>query len=194
MDAIEKIIAQIDEQAAAERAAYEETEKSRIDQEFSTKLASLKEQKEKQLTKQLDAIDKKYRQLKNRQQVEIRQETLNQKQRFLAQLFQSAAEKMSQWTVKEHQAFAQSALENLALNGEMTFISGELSAEAYSDNWISVVNRVLPYTLQRSAEVISGKAGFVLDDQGVQYNFIYDNLVQDQQQTMSYELAKELFG
>lgn len=194
MDAIEKIIAQIDEQAAAERAAYEETEKSRIDQEFSTKLASLKEQKEKQLTKQLDAIDKKYRQLKNRQQVEIRQETLNQKQRFLAQLFQSAAEKMSQWTVKEHQAFAQSALENLALNGEMTFISGELSAEAYSDNWISVVNQVLPYTLQRSAEVISGKAGFILDDQGVQYNFIYDNLVQDQQQTMSYELAKELFG
>lgn len=194
MNAIEKIIAQMNEQASAEQAALEQAEKKRIEEEYQQALVQLNNDFEKQRSRQVEAIDSKYRQLNNRQQVEIRQGTLNEKQQFLAILFKKATEQMEAWDVAQAQAFAENALKELPITGTVQFIPGEKSQTIYTKAWLTKVQKELSYVLDYSTETISKQAGFVVDDQGVQYNFIFENLVKDIQGQMSFEIANQLFG
>lgn len=193
MNAIEKIIAQMNEQAAAEQTTLEQAEKERIDAEFQAELAHMTGEFEKQKIKQTSSIDNKYRQLHNRQQVEIRRDTLNEKQQFLAKLFDRAAEEMENWTPEVALTFTDQALATIPLKGTATFIPGDKSLSYYTSAWLQNKNQDLPYTLEYSTEVIPGRAGFVIDDQGVQYNFIFKNLVNDVQERMAFEIAEQLF-
>lgn len=194
MNAIEKIIAQMNEQASAEQAALEKAEKERIEEEYQQGLVNLTNDFEKQKNRQVEALDSKYRQLNNRQQVEIRQGTLNEKQQFLAILFRKATEQMEAWDAKEAQSFAENALKALPITGTVQFIPGEKSQSLYPKAWLTKVQKELPYVLEYADTVVSKQAGFVVDDQGVQYNFIFENLVKDIQGQMSFEIASQLFG
>ncbi|MHC5374908.1 ATPase V [Enterococcus sp. LJL120] len=193
MNAIEKIIEEMNQQAAAENSAYETAEKAKIDQQHATELAQLQEDFEKQKTRQLAAIDSKYRQLKNRQQVTIRQQSLQEKQEFLSSLFTRSAQKMAEWSPDEAHSFAAKALKQLPLKNTAIFMAGELSPY-YSADWLEQINQTLPYQLTMAPEKLAKKAGFIVDDQGVQYNFIFENLIKDLQSEVSFEIAQQLFN
>ncbi|MGG5315746.1 hypothetical protein [Enterococcus sp. AZ072] len=195
MDAIEKIIQQLDEQAAAERQTLKANEQQRIEQEYQASLTEIKMDHEKRLEKSLKTLNQKYKQQANRQQVETKQAILNQKQTFLELLFEDAIEAMEQWDVEKQQTFGQQALVNLTgLDGKVLFICGEKSQAAFSKEWIAEQNKVLPFQLVVSDDLLKNQAGFVINDHGVQYNFLFRTLVQDIQSEMSYELAQEFFA
>ncbi|WP_171301453.1 ATPase V [Enterococcus cecorum] len=193
MSAIENIIEQIESQARSEREAFEKKELARLDEVYQQKFNLLAQDKERQLKKQAQMLDKKYKQLHNRQEVEARQTILNEKQRYLEHLFVQAAEEMAAWSPEQMQDFAQQALASLDLNHEVQFISGEYSKKAYSADFIAKLNAQLPFSLQLADKIINKQAGFIIDDGGVQYNFIFENLIKDIQTTMSFDLAKQLF-
>lgn len=194
MSAIDKIIAKIDEQAALELQNYENTELAQINQSYEQQLAQLEQDKARQLAKQTETIEKKYKQLHNRQEVEARQAVLNEKQHYLEKLFVAASNQMSQWSKAEMTQFASDALATLSLSGKVQFIPGELSKEALDQEWLAKMNQQLPFELVYSSTTIANQAGFIVDDQGVQYNFIFENLIKDIQASMSFELANRLFG
>ncbi|EOT39939.1 hypothetical protein [Enterococcus columbae] len=194
MSAIDKIIAKIDEQAALELQNYENTELAQINQSYEQQLAQLEQDKARQLAKQTETIEKKYKQLHNRQEVEARQAVLNEKQYYLEKLFVAASNQMSQWSKAEMTQFASDALATLSLSGKVQFIPGELSKAALDQEWLAKMNQQLPFELVYSSTTIANQAGFIVDDQGVQYNFIFENLIKDIQASMSFELANRLFG
>ncbi|MCH0446730.1 ATPase V, partial [Enterococcus faecium] len=101
MNAIEKIISQMNEAAEQERAALEQEERMKIDQNFEQKRTQIETEHQKQKEKQIELLEKKYRQLRNRQQVEVRQENLNAKQEFLRRLFADAIAEMENWDESE---------------------------------------------------------------------------------------------
>lgn len=166
---------------------------ARLDEVYQQKFNLLAQDKERQLKKQAEMLDKKYKQLHNRQEVEARQTILNEKQRYLEQLFVQAAEEMAAWSAEKMQDFAQKALVNLDLDHEVQFISGEYSKKAYSADFIAQMNTRLPFSMKLADEIIDKQAGFIIDDGGVQYNFIFENLIKDIQTTMSFDLANQLF-
>ena len=195
MEAIEKIIQQLNEQAAAERQTLEASEQQRMEQEHQASLTEIELEHEKRLNKSLKALDQKYKQQANRQQVETKQAVLNQKQTFLELLFEDAVEAMEQWDAEKQQEFGKQALMNLTgVNGEVIFVCGEKSQAAFSSEWITELNEVLPFQLAASEDLLKNQAGFVINDRGVQYNFLFRTLVQDVQSEMSYELAQEFFA
>lgn len=194
MNAIEKIIAQLNEQAAKERAALEKSELQRLQEKFEQKNQQLLQEKKRLQEKQAAAIDDKYKQLHDRQQVAIRQETLAVKQEFLTRLFEEAAAQMAAWDQKKLQEFALSALYSLPINGEAKLLVGSLSASALNASWLAEIAASLPYKLVLAERTLPQKAGFICDDQGIQYNFIFENLVQDIQTTCGYEFAQRLFS
>lgn len=193
MSAIDNIIEQIESQARSERESFEKKELARLDEVYQQKFNLLAQDKERQLKKQAEMLDKKYKQLHNRQEVEARQTILNEKQRYLEQLFVQAAEEMAAWSAEKMQDFAQKALVNLDLDHEVQFISGEYSKNAYSADFIAQMNTQLPFSMKLADEIIDKQAGFIIDDGGVQYNFIFENLIKDIQTTMSFDLANQLF-
>ena len=177
MSAIDNIIEQIESQARSERESFEKKELARLDEVYQQKFNLLAQDKERQLKKQAEMLDKKYKQLHNRQEVEARQTILNEKQRYLEQLFVQAAEEMAAWSAEKMQDFAQKALVNLDLDHEVQFISGEYSKKAYSADFIAQMNTQLPFSMKLADEIIDKQAGFIIDDGGVQYNFIFENLI-----------------
>ena len=71
----------MNEAAEQERAALEQEERMKIDQNFEQKRTQV-ETEHQNKKKNKSNYSKKYRQLRNRQQVEVRQENLNAKQEF----------------------------------------------------------------------------------------------------------------
>ncbi|MFN1206078.1 ATPase V [Enterococcus faecium] len=193
MNAIEKIISQMNEAAEQERAALEQEERMKIDQNFEQKRTQIETEHQKQKEKQIELLEKKYRQLRNRQQVEVRQENLNAKQEFLRRLFADAIAEMENWDESEQIQFIKNSLYSLPLTGKVAFIAGEKSAAYLSQTLLDEWNNELPFTMVLSDESVAGQAGFLINDQGVQYNFLFSNLVQDIQGTMSFEIANQLF-
>ena len=64
MNAIEKIISQMNEAAEQERAALEQEERMKIDQNFEQKRTQVETEHQKQKEKQIELLEKKYRQLR----------------------------------------------------------------------------------------------------------------------------------
>ncbi|MBX8922059.1 ATPase V [Enterococcus faecium] len=193
MNAIEKIISQMNEAAEQERAALEQEERMKIDQNFEQKRTQIETEHQKQKEKQIELLEKKYRQLRNRQQVEVRQENLNAKQEFLRRLFADAIAEMENWDESEQIQFIKNSLYSLPLTGKVAFIAGEKSAAYLSQTLLDEWNNELPFTMVLSDESVAGQAGFLINDQGVQYNFLFSSLVQDIQGMMSFEIANQLF-
>ncbi|EPC6549926.1 TPA: V-type ATP synthase subunit E [Enterococcus faecium] len=193
MNAIEKIISQMNEAAEQERAALEQEERMKIDQNFEQKRTQVETEHQKQKEKQIELLEKKYRQLRNRQQVEVRQENLNAKQEFLRRLFADAVTEMENWDESEQIQFIKNALYSLPLTGKVAFIAGEKSADYLSQTLLDEWNNELPFMMVLSDETVADQAGFLINDQGVQYNFLFSSLVQDIQGTMSFEIANQLF-
>lgn len=193
MNAIEKIISQMNEAAEQERAALEQEERMKIDQNFEQKRTQVETEHQKQKEKQIELLEKKYRQLRNRQQVEVRQENLNAKQEFLRRLFADAVTEMENWDESEQIQFIKNALYSLPLTGKVAFIAGEKSAAYLSQTLLDEWNNELPFMMVLSDETVADQEGFLINDQGVQYNFLFSSLVQDIQGTMSFEIANQLF-
>lgn len=192
MSAIEKIIEQMKTKADEELAVLEADEKQRIDSEYEANAAQMAESFEKQRTKQLSMIQSKYRQLSNRQKIESRQQTLNQKQQLLNRLFEEAKQAMEEWDQAEMQAFARAVLPQIPLKQAGNFLPGEKSQTYYTEDFIKSIE--LPYSLNYATNTVPKQAGFIVDCDGVQYNFLFSNLVTDVQAELSYELAQDFIN
>ncbi len=118
---------------------------------------------------------------------------MNAKQEFLRRLFADAIAEMENWDESEQIQFIKNSLYSLPLTGKVAFIAGEKSAAYLSQTLLDEWNNELPFTMVLSDESVAGQAGFLINDQGVQYNFLFSSLVQDIQGTMSFEIANQLF-
>lgn len=193
MDAIDKIITQMNKTAQEERTLLEATKRNEIEQEFETKRLKLENDFQKQKARQLEGIERNYRQLRNRQQVESRQQTLNEKQNFLQRLFSEATTQLESQPKEAQIDLMTEMLHTLTLTGQVRLILGEKTVDHVSLELIDKWNNELPFELVLDEEVIEKQAGFLIDDQGVQYNFLYRNLIREVEETMRFEIAQQLF-
>ena len=193
MDAIDKIITQMNKTAQEERTLLEATKRNEIEQEFETKRLKLENDFQKQKARQLEGIERNYRQLRNRQQVESRQQTLNEKQNFLQRLFTEATTQLEGQPKEAPIDLMTEMLHTLTLTGQVRLILGEKTVDHVSLELIDKWNNELPFELVLDEEVIEKQAGFLIDDQGVQYNFLYRNLIREVEETMRFEIAQQLF-
>ncbi|MCG3446953.1 ATPase V [Enterococcus durans] len=194
MDAIDKIITQMNKTAQEERTLLEATKRNEIEQEFETKRLKLENDFQKQKARQLEGIERNYRQLRNRQQVESRQQTLNEKQNFLQRLFTEATTQLESQPKEAQIDLMTEMLHTLTLTGQVRLILGEKTVDHVSLELIDKWNNELPFELVLDEEVIEKQAGFLIDDQGVQYNFLYRNLIREVEETMRFEIAQQLFN
>jgi len=193
VDAIDKIITQMNKTAQEERTLLEATKRNEIEQEFETKRLKLENDFQKQKARQLEGIERNYRQLRNRQQVESRQQTLNEKQNFLQRLFTEATTQLESQPKEAQIDLMTEMLHTLTLTGQVRLILGEKTVDHVSLELIDKWNNELPFELVLDEEVIEKQAGFLIDDQGVQYNFLYRNLIREVEETMRFEIAQQLF-
>lgn len=192
MDAIEKIVEQILEKGQNEIRDFKTIEEKRINENSDVQQEALILQEATLIHKNEEKAKKAFKQKQNRQQLEIRQGTLNRKQEYLEALFTDAVAKMNALSEQEFQAFVKHSLAELPITGEASIVLGEFSRGQLTQKWLDD-NQTSNLTLTLEAETIAGQGGVVITQAGVEYNFLFASLVQEIQKQESYSIAEMLF-
>ncbi|ALS37864.1 V/A-type H+-transporting ATPase subunit E [Enterococcus rotai] len=192
MDAIEKIIEQILEKGQQEVSALKKAETDRIDREYQEQEEALLLQESKMIEKNQEQTNKAFKQKENRQQLEIKQATLNQKQDYLERLFSESVERMNQWNPIEFQRFVEQIISQLPLEGEANLKLGELSKVKLSSQWLSE-HSTEKLKLRLEDEFLPNVGGFIIAKEGIEYNFLFSSLVQEVKKMESFSIAEMLF-
>ncbi|MBM7709614.1 hypothetical protein [Enterococcus lemanii] len=194
MDAIQKIIGKINEQAQAERQEFEKNRLAEIDTNFLVEQRKIMQEHEQQLVKQTEQMQKRFQQQKNRLEVENRQEILKKKQAYLEKLFEEAHTEMTQWTLAQHRTFAEVVLAKLAITKGVFIPGGLVENGTYPKEWLEEVANKQNKKLTLASPSAVLEYGFLIEHEGVQYNFLYRDLLTEERRNKGREFMQVLFS
>ncbi|WP_407389772.1 V-type ATP synthase subunit E [Carnobacterium jeotgali] len=166
-----------------------EAEKAQLLEESARNLA---EEKAKQISLIDSRLARKFEQDKHTLQINKRNELLSEKQKMLKIVFNKAEEQMNQWTDTEFQQFLLSVLKQHKDSESIELIVGQYSIDKVSNDWINTVAKEV-VDIQLSAETVSRKNGFILKKTGIEYNYLFDELVKDIKGQLVSSVSKQLF-
>lgn len=166
-----------------------EAEKAQLLEESARSLA---EEKAKQISLIDSRLARKFEQDKHTLQINKRNELLSEKQKMLKLVFNKAEEQMNQWTDTEFQQFLLSVLKQHKNSESIELIVGQYSIDKVSNDWIDKVAKEV-VDIQLSAETVSRKNGFILKKTGIEYNYLFDELVKDIKGQLVSSVSKQLF-
>lgn len=166
-------------------ATKEEEERTNVMNATLAEQEVAKKTQLKQRAKQL--LDKEKQSLVNASKKEILQE----KRRLLDSVFDEVYSLMSGWSGVTLVQFIQSAVAQLPKQEKITLVLGEATASQLSQEDIHQLTSASE--LEVSQTTLKQKVGFVLQQSGIEYNYLFDALLKDLKQEYSPELAKKAF-
>lgn len=166
-------------------ATKEEEERTNVMNATLAEQEVAKKTQLKQRAKQL--WDKEKQSLVNTSKKEILQE----KRRLLDSVFDEVYSLMSGWSGVTLVQFIQSAVAQLPKQEKITLVLGEATASQLSQEDIHQLTNASE--LEVSQTTLKQKVGFVLQQSGIEYNYLFDALLKDLKQEYSPELAKKAF-
>ena len=166
-------------------ATKEEEERTNVMNATLAEQEVAKKTQLKQRAKQL--WDKEKQSLVNASKKEILQE----KRRLLDSVFDEVYSLMSGWSGVTLVQFIQSAVAQLPKQEKITLVLGEATASQLSQEDIHQLTNTSE--LEVAQTTLKQKVGFVLQQSGIEYNYLFDALLKDLKQEYSTELAKKAF-
>lgn len=137
-------------------------------------------------------VEREYAIKKNTLEIQKRNQILSAKQNVLSKVIVDAKEKMDTLDSTTFQDFVVDVLKQFKDEKEVTLTFGEKSAHLADSNWIKE-NGPGELAVHVSSETITGKSGFVVEKDGIDYNFIFDTLVDEVKSDILSEISNELF-
>jgi len=177
MDAIDKMIAELDQEAQTKRERLAAAERARISETMARNWAKKESDLQLRAQQAKKQAEKHYQQAQNRQASAAKQQQMVKQNKYLTQLFEQAYQQMVAWTPEELQSFAENVLQQLPISGTVTFHAGPEQAAHLDAAWLTSCQSKLPYQIK--AGVPLTEAGFLVDDNGIQYNFTYQVLLDE---------------
>lgn len=177
MDAIDKMIAELDREAKEKRQVIETDTKTRIDADFAAAWSQKELEIKRHSVEAKKQIEKNYQQDMNRRIKAAKQEGIKQAHKELETLFAAAYQKMNGLAPDTVQHLAENTLMQLPVSGEVIFRCGQQQSASLTKDWLTAVNQRLPY-LARMGKPLE-QAGFIVEDNGVFYNFTYQALLEE---------------
>ncbi|MFC4709676.1 hypothetical protein ACWOEJ_00360 [Enterococcus eurekensis] len=194
MDAIDLIIEKINEQGANERNELKESRFAEIDTNFIVEQRKLVKEHEAQLAKQTEQVQKAHQQRSNRLTVEARQNALKKRQSYLERLFDEVHQQMVAWTVEETQTFVKGILTKLELKEVTILPAGKMNPSIFAQTWLEAVSQELAMTITLGATQTQADYGFLIEHEGVQYNFLYRDLLLEERKQKGRAVMESLFS
>lgn len=166
-----------------------EAEKVKLNAESANKLA---EEKAKQVTLIDSRLARQFEQDKHTLQINKRDQMLSEKQKVLKTVFNESEEQMNQWTDSEFQQFLLLVLQQYKDGNPIELVLGQNSLDKISTDWINNTAKKVA-NIESSTEFISKKNGFILKKNGIQYNYLFDELIKDIKGQLVSSVSKKLF-
>lgn len=152
---------------------------------------SLKAEEEKRKAR-IQANEKaQYEKNKNALSNQKRNQLLAEKQHSLTNIFDAAKERLSSLKPAEFQQFLMGVLAQYQ-NKEVELVVGEKSRSAITEltaeDW-----KQSGTIVHLSNDVIPKEAGFVIRHEGIDYNYLFDALIEDMRDDILPEISQKLF-
>ncbi|HEX5351417.1 MAG TPA: hypothetical protein VFW58_07300 [Trichococcus sp.] len=161
-------------------AKIEESRLTLVEQQKARKAAILK--------KIANDFDSEQQTLKNKE----RNAVLKEKQVILKSVFQQALEKMNTWDETHFAQFLNGVLSQADDSKAYNIVPGAKSIAHFKGKELQQLLVKYP-AVKISEESIPNKAGFILQESGVDYNYCFDDLIEDVKNDFAAELATLAF-
>ncbi|WP_107995831.1 V-type ATP synthase subunit E [Trichococcus paludicola] len=161
-------------------AKIEESRLTLVEQQKARKAAILK--------KVANDFDRERQTLKNKE----RNAVLKEKQVILKSVFQQALEKMNTWDETHFAQFLNGVLSQADDSKAYSIVPGAKSVAHFKGKELQQLLVKYP-AVKISEETIPNKAGFILQESGVDYNYCFDDLIEDVKNDFAAELANLAF-
>ncbi|GEK88038.1 V/A-type H+-transporting ATPase subunit E [Alkalibacterium putridalgicola] len=176
-------------------AIRQRVEEARENAEDEIQAARAKEEQDKIVRKQTidEQTQQKYKIRLNTLEVQKRNNILAAKQRVLSKVLEDANQELNQIQAPAFKKFLADILTQFKTEGSVELILGEKTSGLVSQEWIDeTTGTQLQATL--SNETVDDKAGVLVQKEGVEYNFMFDALIEDSRSELIRIIAKELFN
>lgn len=188
LDALsEQILSRI-KQSGEDRIAKQEVELAKKIEDSRLRLVEQQKQRKHNILLASEAdYDRQLQSLQNKKRNDI----LKEKQMILGSVYQAVIEKMSAWDDETFQQFTESVL-NQFEGVVFTVTVGEQSKDYFTEAFKShLQNGYSQMTI--SEETVPNKAGFIVEVDGIDYNFFFEQLIMEIKKDFSPKLASLAF-
>ena len=164
-----------------------EKEAQQLIQASTENLAAEKERRQERIQAEQKA---QYEKDKNALSNQKRNQLLAEKQQAITAVFDSTKERMEQLNQEEFQQFLATVLKQYQ-GKEVELVVGEKSRSFVSSQWVEKQHQA-GTAVRLSDEQVSKKAGFVIRHKGIDYNYIFDDLVDDTKEDVLPTVSQKL--
>ena len=173
------------EEAEKEIAKKERIKKQQLEKEVEAHLARYKKELQKELSLKVSDLH-----------VKSRNRMLAAKQQVLDELFAEAKEQLQNITAEDFDAFVERKLALVQLTGTVELVFGSKSAPLVSETMIQRWQAQFEpdLTIQVAKEAIPNRSGVVFKQGEVEFNFIFEALLESKQEELSYRLIAFIFN
>ena len=121
-----------------------------------------------------------------------KKEVLRVKRELLESVFEDVLQVMSTWSGETLRLFIESAIRKLPKQQQTTLTFGEQTVSRLSDEGKHALTSQFAFVHIDEA-TLPKKAGFVLKQEGIEYNYLFDALIEDLKEEYSPILARKAF-
>ena len=173
------------EEAEKEIAKKERIKKQQLEKEVEAHLARYKKELQKELSLKVSDLH-----------VKSRNRMLAAKQQVLDELFADAKEQLQNITAEDFDAFVERKLALVQLTGTVELVFGSKSAPLVSETMIQRWQAQFEpdLTIQIAKETIPNRSGVVFKQGEVEFNFIFEALLESKEEELSYQLIAFIFN
>lgn len=179
-----------------EKAAIrQDVEDERKKAEDEIQAARAKAEQEKHERKQAidDELAREYSIRKNTLDIQKRNQILEQKQNVLAKVIQDVKKRLADTDQATFQSFLQGVLSQFEGQGQVNLVLGEASKGLVDQEWLNQ-QAISELTVTLKEETIKNEAGAIIQKDGVEYNFLFSELVDDKRTELLPSISNELFN
>ena len=173
------------EEAEKEIAKKERIKKQQLEKEVAAHLARYEKELQKELSLKVSDLH-----------VKSRNRMLAAKQQVLDELFAEAKEQLQNITAEDFAAFVERKLALVQLTGTVELVFGSKSAPLVSETMIQRWQAQFEpdLTIQVAKETIPNRSGVVFKQGEVEFNFIFEALLESKEEELSYQLIAFIFN
>lgn len=173
------------EEAEKEIAKKERIKKQQLEKEVAAHLARYEKELQKELSLKVSDLH-----------VKSRNRMLAAKQQVLDELFADAKEQLQNITAEDFDAFVERKLALVQLTGTVELVFGSKSAPLVSETMIQRWQAQFEpdLTIQVAKETIPNRSGVVFKQGEVEFNFIFEAILESKEEELSYQLIAFIFN
>lgn len=167
-------------------------EKRKAELEIKKAELDAKERLENEKEEIVEKLKFEFSMKENTEEVNKRNAVLREKQKVIQRTLKEASKKMREISSEEFMQVVTTALENVDVTQSVQLFIGEKSEALLDKEWL---NNYLPWNhhVKIQPNLIEGKAGIILRVNNVDYNYLFDRLIEENLQDLLPHITSELF-